>query len=119
MSEPGQGDATVPGPAVRIPVAVLAVLATLVVALLAIALVVRLDATHLPVGPPRDPPAAPPEAVAFSVDSARAARFQEFSITLPGPPFACGTASDPPPGFTAYVGCSHPVHADYDAAGHD
>ena len=106
-------------PTVRLPVAVLAILATLVVALLAVALVVRLDATGLPTGPPRDPPAAPPEAVAFSVDPGRTARFQEFSMTLPGAPFACGTAQDPPPGFTAYVGCSHLVHADYDPEGHD
>jgi hypothetical protein len=123
VSEPAGGDAAVagppPAPTVRLPVAVLAILAALVVALLAVALVVRLDTAGLPTGPPRDPPAAPPEAVAFTVDSARTARFQEFSMTLPGSPFTCGTASDPPPGFTAYVGCSHVVHADYDGAGHD
>jgi len=111
-----QGLAT---PVVRLPVAVLAVLATVVVALLAVALVVRLDADRLPSGPPRDPPPAPAEATAFSVDSARTARFQEFSVTLPGPPYGCGDVQTPPTGFTAYAGCSHVVHANYDTAGDD
>ncbi|HEY0238522.1 MAG TPA: hypothetical protein VGC37_07755 [Friedmanniella sp.] len=106
-------------PRVRLPVAVLAILATVVVALLAVALVVRLEAVGLPTGPPRDPPAAPPEAVAFSVDAGRTARLEEFSLTLPGAPFRCSGAQDPPPGFAAYVGCTHTVHADYDGAGHD
>ncbi|GAA3567829.1 hypothetical protein GCM10022197_25020 [Microlunatus spumicola] len=116
MSAPVQPAA---GPAVRLPVAVLAVLATVVVALLAVGLVVRLDADRLPSGPPRDPPPAPAEATEFSVDSARTARLQEFSVTLPGAPFGCGDASTPPTGFTAYVGCSSVVHANYNAAGND
>jgi len=107
------------GPVVRLPVAVLAVLTTVVVALLAVALVVRLDADRLPLGPPRDPPPAPAEATDFSVDGARTARFQELSLTLPGAPFGCGGGQAPPTGFTAYVGCSHVVHRDYNAAGDD
>lgn len=107
------------GPVVRRPAAVAAILATVMVALLAVALVVRLDADRLPSGPPRDPPAAPPEAVAFSVDQSRTARFEEFSMTLAGPPYRCTDAQAPLTGFTAYVGCSHVVHAGYDATGHD
>lgn len=118
MSETGQA-ATAAEPTVRLPVAVLAVVATLVVALLAVGLVVRLDADRLPSGPALAPPAAPPEAVAFTVDPGRTARFEEFSMTLPGVPFACGAAQDPPTGFTAFVGCDHVVHADYDGSGHD
>ncbi|MGI3784315.1 MAG: hypothetical protein ACRYG2_26445 [Janthinobacterium lividum] len=44
---------------VRLPVALLAILATVVVALLAVGLVVRADADRLPVAAPRDPPRAP------------------------------------------------------------
>ena len=123
MSEPVPGGAAVAGPpngpVVRLPVAVLTILATVVVALLAVALVVRLDADRLPSGPPRDPPPAPPEASTFTVDPDRTARFQEFSVRLAGPPYGCGDAQTPPTGFTAYVGCSHVVHANYDAEGHD
>jgi len=108
-----------PDPVVRLPVAVLAILATFVVALLVVALVVRLDADRLPSGPPRDPPPAPPEATTFTVDEARTVRFQEFSVSLAGPPYVCGDLQTPPAGFTAYVGCSHVVHPDYDPAGHD
>jgi hypothetical protein len=123
VSEPVPGGEVVAGPptgpVVPLPVAVLTILATLVVALLAVALVVRLDADRLPSGPPRDPPPAPPEAMAFTVDPDRVARFQEFSVTLAGLPYGCGDAQTPPAGFTAYVGCSHVVHANYDAKGHD
>lgn len=104
---------------VRLPVAVLALVATVVVALLVVALVARLDVDRLPSGPPRDPPAAPPEQTSFSVDSLRTARFQEFSVILAGPPYACLDTRTPPPGFTAYEACSHAVHPNYDAAGHD
>lgn len=103
------------GTVVRLPVAVLVVAASVVAALLVVALVVRLDVDRLPSGPPRDPP----EQTSFSVDSARTARFQEFSMTLAGPPYTCGGAQTPPSGFTAYAACSHVVHADYDPAGHD
>ncbi|MGI3786652.1 MAG: hypothetical protein ACRYG2_38395 [Janthinobacterium lividum] len=108
-----------PDPGVRLPVAVLAILASVVVALLAVALVVRLDVDRLPSGPPRDPPAAPPEASTFAVDPARTARFEEFSMVLAGAPYLCSDAMTPPTGFTAFVACSHVVHKDYDAAGHD
>lgn len=103
--------------AVRLPLAVLSVLATVVVALLVVALVVRLDADRLPSGVPRDPPAAPPQAVAFAVDGLDA-RYQEFSITMAGPPFRCSDSETPPTGFTAFVACSHVVHAHY-VPGHD
>ncbi len=120
MSGQGQTGADVrPDPGVRLPVAVLAIVATVVVALLVVALVVRLDADRLPSGPPRDPPPAPPEAVAFTVGADRVARFQEFSVTLAGPPYVCSDAQTPPAGFSAYVGCSHVVHENYDATGHD
>jgi hypothetical protein len=108
-----------PEPTVRLPVAVLAVLATVVVALLLIAVVVRVDADRLPTGPPRDPPAPPPEASTFTVDADRTARYQEFSVTLAGAPYRCSDTEAPPAGFTAYVVCAHTVHADYDAAGDD
>lgn len=107
------------GQVVRLPVAVLAILAAVVVALLGIALVVRADADRLPTGPPRDPPAAPPEASSFTVEPDRTVRFQEFSMTLAGAPYGCGDTQDAPRGFTAYEGCSHEVHPNYDAAGHD
>ena len=116
MSTTGQAT---DGRLVRLPVAVLVVVATVVAALLMVALVVRLDADRLPSGPPRDPPAAPPEQTSFSVDTGRTARFQEFSLTLAGPPYGCSDAETPPAGFTAYLVCSHVVHADYDAAGRD
>lgn len=106
-------------PSVRLPVAVLALVATVVVALLAVALVVRLDADRLPIGPPRDPPTAPPEATSFTVGPDRTVRFQELTMTLAGPPYGCGDSTDPPTGFTAYEGCSFEVHPNYDAAGHD
>lgn len=122
MSEPVPGGAAVAGPptgpVVRLPVAVLAILATLVVALLAVALVVRLDADRLPSGPPRDPPPAPREVVSFSVNGLDA-RFQEFSMTLAGPPFGCSDSQTPLIGFTAFVACSHVVHANFDPAGDD
>ncbi|GAB2591813.1 hypothetical protein [Microlunatus antarcticus] len=105
--------------AVRLPVAVLAILATVVVALLAVGLVVRADADRLPVGPPRDPPAAPPEASTFTVDEDRTVRFQEFSMTLAGAPYGCGDAQTPPQGFTAYEACSFEVHPNFDASGAD
>jgi hypothetical protein len=104
---------------VRLGVAVLAVLAAVVVALLAVGLVVRLDVDRLPSGPPRDPPAAPPEVVAFTVDENRTAHFQDLSMRLAGPPFLCSDRETPPTGFAAFVVCSHVVHADYDAAGDD
>ena len=113
------GPAVGPDPTVRLAVAVLAVLATVVVALLVVALVVRLDVDRLPSGPPRDPPPAPPEASTFSVDSTRTAHFQEFSMVLAGAPYVCSDNVAPPSGFSAYVACSHVVHEDYDAAGHD
>ena len=97
---------------VRLPVAVLTILATVVVALLAVGLVVRADADRLPVVAPRDPPAAPPEASAFTVGSDRTARFQEFSVTLADAPYVCSDPQTPPSGFTAYVGCSFVVHPD-------
>ena len=107
-------------PAVRTPVAVLAVLATVVVALLAVGLVVHLDADRLPTAAPRDPPSAPPEASTFSLGAdGRTVRLQEFSMTLAGAPYGCDAAQTPPAGFTSYVGCSHVVHADYDVSGHD
>ena len=112
---PGVG----PEPTVRLPVAVLAILATVVVALLLVAVVVRLDADRLPAGPPRDPPAPAPEASTFTVDGDRTARYQEFSARLAGLPYGCGDTQTPPAGFTAYQGCSYAVHANYDAAGHD
>ena len=68
---------------------------------------------------PRDPPAAPPEASSFTVDGSRVARFQEFSVTLAGAPYGCGDTQSPPPGFTAYEGCSFTVHPNYTAAGAD
>ena len=108
-----------PAQAVRLPVAVLVIVAALVVSLLAVALVVRVSADRLPSGPPRDPPAAPPEATTLSVDPDGTVRFQEFSMTLAGPPFRCGDAATPPPGFSAFVACDHVVHRNFDAAGHD
>jgi hypothetical protein len=108
-----------PGPTVRLPIAVLAVLAALVVALLVVALVVRLDADRLPSGPPRDPPAGLPESKALTVSPDGTVRYQEFSLTLAGPPFRCGDVATPPPGFSAFVACDHVVHRNFDAAGHD
>lgn len=104
---------------VRLPVAVLTLVATVVVALLAVGLVVRADADRLPSSPPRDPPAAPPAASTFTVDPDRTARFEEFSLVLAGSPYGCGDTQDPPPGFTAYEGCSFAVHPNYTAAGAD
>ena len=118
---PAEAPAPVPPPpsTVRLPVAVLAVLAAVVVALLAVSLVVRLSAERLPTGPPRDPPAAPAEATTFSIEPDRTVRFQELSLPLPGPPYTCGDPQTPPPGFSAFVACEHVVHPDYDAAGDD
>lgn len=107
------------GQVVRLPFAVLAILATVVVALLGITLVVRADADRLPSGPPRDPPAAPPTASTFTVDPDRTVRFQEFSMTLAGAPYGCGDAQTPPQGFTAYQACSFAVHPNFDASGAD
>lgn len=104
---------------VRLPLAVLTIAATVVAALLVVALVVRLDVDRLPSGPPRDPPAPPPEPTSFSLDAARTVRFQEFSMTLAGPPYTCGDTQTPASGFTAFEGCSHVVHPNYDPAGHD
>jgi hypothetical protein len=122
VTEPGQeGAAAVdpPAPTVRLPVAVLVIAATVIAALLVVALVVRLDADRLPTAPPRDPPVAPPAATAFEVARDRTATFQDFSVRLPGTPYVCGDSPDPPRGFTAYEGCTHLVHRDYDGAGHD
>lgn len=103
----------------RLPFAVLAILATVVVALLGVTLVVRADAERLPSGPPRDPPAAPPAASTFTVDPDRTARFQEFSVVLAGRPYGCGDLKDPPRGFDAVEGCSFEVHPNFDASGAD
>ena len=104
---------------VRLPVAVLTILATVVVALLAVGLVVRADADRLPVGPPRDPPTAPPGASSFTVDPDRIARFEEFSLVLAGRPYGCGDLQDAPRGFDAIEGCSFEVHPNFDASGAD
>lgn len=103
----------------RVPVAVLVIVATLVVALLAVGLVARLGAERLPTGPALDPPAPPPEATTFTVDDNRRASFQEFSVTLAGPPYGCQDTATPPTGFTAFAGCSFVVHANYNAKGDD
>ncbi|SEP75138.1 hypothetical protein [Microlunatus flavus] len=112
--------APAPGePQVRLPVAVLAVVATIVAALLVVALVVRLGADRLPTAPPRDPPAAPATSRQLSL-TGRQVTLDEFSMTLPGPPFACGTLDQPPPtGFAQIAVCSSVVHRDYDGKGSD
>ncbi len=107
------------GGRVRLPVAVLVVLATVVVALLAVGLVARVGAERLPTGPALDPPAPPPEATTFTVDDQRRASFQEFSVTLAGRPYGCGDVQTPPEGFTAFAGCSFEVHPNYNASGDD
>ena len=86
VSEQGAGAA--PEPTVRLPVAVLAVLGSVVVALLVVALVVRLDASGLPSGPPRDPPPPPPAATRLGVADGRV-KFQELTVDLPGSPYLC------------------------------
>ena len=118
---PGAGDVppVAPEPGIRLPLAVLAVLATVVVALLVVALVVRLDADRLPAGPPRDPPEAPAAATRFDV-SGRQVSLDEFSATLAGPPFTCNTAVQPTPtGITQLAQCTTLVHEDYDGKGSD
>ena len=103
---------------VRLPVAVLAVLATVVAALLVVALVVRLDADRLPSGPPHDPPALAPASSRMMVDG-REVTFQELKVTLPGAPFRCEPdLPSLPTGFTQLAACQSTVHENYDGKGH-
>jgi hypothetical protein len=114
VSEPGST-----APTVRLPAAVLAVAATLVVALLAVALVVRFDTDRLPSGPPRDPPAAPPAATGLTV-SGQQVMSGELKVTLPGPPFVCrGDVPSPSPAFPQLALCTATVHRNFDGQGSD
>lgn len=121
------GEATTRGPAVaptreptlRLPVAVLAVLASVVVALLAVALVVRLDTDRLPTAPPRDPPAEPGATTRMTV-TGRKVTFEELSVVLAGPPYACqGDVPSPLPAVDQLALCTSTVHADFDDQGSD
>lgn len=116
---PASGPGPTPEPRLRLPVAVLAVVATVLVALLLVALVVRLDADRLPSGPPRDPP-PPDERSSRLVVEGRKVTFQELSITLPDAPYACNTTiTSPPSGFSQLLTCGATVHDDYDGKGND
>ena len=105
---------------VKLPVAVAATLATIVLALIAVGAVVALSADRPLTGPSVDPPAGPKTPVVVYDYMTRVATVQELTFTAPGAPYSCTSYLEPqPPVFASLASCDVPVHPNYGGQGVD
>ncbi len=108
------------GPRVRLPLAVLVVVAAVVMSLLVVGAVVWISTPRLSTGPAVDPPA--PVTVSTRVDydpGSRAAAVEQVRMVLPAMPYGCEPEGAKPPIFTSVVMCNAVVHDNYNSAGED